>query len=106
MTISLKRAFLRYIHLILSIPILGYIYEPAAQVQQYAGATRYAFVPIVVFAGYWMFSGVIFAAIGVALWIAAYYFFGYGALILSQAALLVARKIWLVARARHSATRG
>src|SRR6059058_6130201 len=37
MTNATKCSILRCLHLILSIPILGYIYEPASEVQQYAG---------------------------------------------------------------------
>src|SRR5205085_11831063 len=99
---STKRAILRSIHLILSIPILGYIYEPASEVQQYAGAVRFMFVPVMILSGYWMYSGVVFAIIGVALWLGAYQLSGFGAAILSQVALFIAWKIWLVIRARHS----
>jgi len=97
-----KRTILRCIHLILSIPILGYIYEPASDVQQYAGGVRFIFVPLMILSGYWMYSGVIFAIIGVALWLGAYQLSGYGAALLSQVALFIARKIWLVVRARRS----
>ena len=97
-----KRAILRCVHLILSIPILGYIYEPASEVQQYAGAARFIFVPVMILSGYWMYAGAVFAIIGVALWLAAIYLSGYGAAILSQAALFIARKTWLVIRARRS----
>ena len=97
-----KRTILRCIHLVLSIPILGYIYEPASEVQQYAGAVRFVFVPVMILSGYWMYSGVIFAIIGVALWLGAYQLSGYGAALLSQVALFIARKIWLVIRARRS----
>ena len=49
-----------------------------------------------------MYAGVIFAIIGVALWLGAYYFAGYGAALLSQVVLFIARKIWFVVRARRS----
>ena len=97
-----KRSILRCVHLILSIPILGYIYEPASEVQQYAGAVRFVFVPVMILSGYWMYSGVIFAIIGVALWLGSYQLAGYGAAILSQVGLFIARKIWLMIRARRS----
>jgi len=97
-----KRAILRCTHLIVSIPVLGYIYEPASEVQQYAGAARFVFVPVMVLSGYWMYAGVIFAIIGVALWLGAYRLSGFGAALLSQVALFIAWKIWLVIRARHS----
>jgi hypothetical protein len=97
-----KRSILRWIHLIVTIPILGYIYEPASEVQQYAGAVRFLFVPVVMLVGYWMYAGVIFAIIGVAAWLGAYRLSGFGAALLSQLALFIARKIWLVIRARRS----
>jgi hypothetical protein len=97
-----KRSILRCIHLIFTIPLIGYIYGEASEVQQYAAATRFVFVPVIVLAGYWMYSGVVFAIIGVAVWVGAYYLSGAGAVILSQVALFIARKIWLVIRARQS----
>jgi hypothetical protein len=49
-----------------------------------------------------MYSGVFFAIIGVAVWLGAYQLSGYGAAVLSQVALFIARKSWLVIRAQHS----
>src|SRR3984893_7281289 len=97
-----KRATLRAIHLVLSIPILGYIYGEPSQVQQYAGAARFVFVPVIILSGFWMYAGVFFAILGVAVWLGAYYLSGIGTAILSQVALFIARKIWLVVRARQS----
>ena len=97
-----KRAVLRSIHLIFTIPILGYIYGEASDVQQYASGVRYIFVPVLILSGYWMYAGVLFAIIGVGLWLGAYRLSGFGAALLSQVALFIARKIWLVIRARQS----
>jgi len=97
-----QRSILRAIHLILSIPILGYIYSPFEEIPNYAPAVRFVFVPVMILSGFWMFSGVFFAIIGVAVWLGAYYLSGIGAAILSQVALFIARKTWLVIRARHS----
>jgi hypothetical protein len=69
---AIKRSTLRWIHLIFTIPILGYIYGEASEVQQYAAAVRFIFVPVIVLSGLWMFSGVFFAIIGVAVWLGAY----------------------------------
>jgi len=99
---AIKRSILRWTHLILSIPILGYIYGEPSQVQQYAAAARFIFVPAIVLSGFWMYSGVFFAIIGVAVWLGAYRLSGVGAAILSQVALFIARKTWLVIRARKS----
>jgi hypothetical protein len=97
-----QRAILRWIHLIFAIPILGYIYSPFEEIPNYAPAARFVFVPVIVFAGYWMYSGVFFAIIGVALWLGAYCLSGVGVAILSQIAQFIVRKTWLVIRARRS----
>lgn len=97
-----KRWILRSIHLVLSIPILGYIYGEPAEVQQYAGAVRLVFVPVIILSGFWMYSGVFFAIMGVAVWLGAYRLSGYGAAVLAQVALFIARKTWLMIRARRS----
>src|SRR5207302_8421727 len=95
-----KRSILRWIHLILAIPILGYIYSPFAELPNYATVTRFVFAPVMILAGYWMYAGSVFAIIGVAVWLSAYRLSGIGMAILSQAALFIARKVWLVIRAR------
>src|SRR5207253_9860823 len=97
-----RRSILRWIHLVLAIPILGYIYSPFAELPNYAAVTRFVFAPVIILAGYWMYAGAIFAVIGVAVWLGTYRLSGIGAAILSQVALFIARKIWLVIRARRS----
>lgn len=99
------RSILRWVHLVLAIPILGYIYSPFEEIPNYASITRFVFVPIAMLAGYWMYAGIVFAVIGVAVWLGAYRLSGIGAAILSQALLFIARKIWLVIRARRAKRR-
>ena len=99
---AIKRTILRCIHLVLSIPILGYVYSPFEEIPNYAPAVRSVFVPLIILSGFWMYSGVIFAIIGVALWLGAYYLSGIGAALLSQVTLFIARKTWMVIRARRS----
>ena len=98
-----KRSIVRWIHLIFAIPILGYVYSPFEEIPNYAPAVRFVFVPVIILAGYWMYAGVFFAIIGVAVWLGAYRLSGIGAAILSQVVLFTARKIWLVIRARNNA---
>src|SRR5205814_10130439 len=95
------RSILRWVHLVIAIPILGYIYSPFAELPSYAAVTRFVFAPIIILAGYWMYAGAIFAVIGVAVWLAAYRLSGIGAAILSQVVLFIARKVWLMIRARR-----
>ncbi len=97
-----RRLILRWIHLVLAIPMLGYVYSPFADLPSYASVTRFVFAPIMILAGYWMWRGALFAIIGVALWLGAFRSSGIGAAILSQAVLFIAWKIWLVIRKRHS----
>ena len=54
---SLTRTIFRWIHLVFSIPILGYIYSPFDKIPQYATPTRYVFVPVMVISGLWMWKG-------------------------------------------------
>ncbi len=102
MSNATKRAILRWIHLILAIPIIGYVYSPYAELPNYAPVARFVSIPILILSGFWMYAGVLFAIIAVALWLGAIYLSGYGAAILSLVALFIARKIWLVIRARQS----
>jgi len=97
-----KRSILRWIHLIFAIPIIGYVYSPFEELPNYAPVVRFVSIPVLILSGFWMYAGVFFAIIGVALWLGAYYLSGYGAAILSQVSLFIARKTWLALRARHS----
>src|ERR1041384_6916668 len=97
-----KRSILRWIHLVISIPILGYIYSPFAELPNYAAVSRLVFAPVIILAGYWMYAGAVFALIGVALWLGVYRLAGLPAALLTHVALFIARKIWLVVRARRA----
>ena len=54
---GLTRSIVRWIHLVLSIPILGYIYSPFEKLPNYASATRFVFIPVMVLSGLWMWKG-------------------------------------------------
>jgi hypothetical protein len=102
MSATIKRSILRWIHLICSIPILSYIYGPPSEVQQYAAPVRSIFVPLIILSGFWLYSGVVFAIIGIALWLSAYRLSGFWGAVSSQVVLFITRKIWLTVRARKS----
>ena len=99
----MKRSILRWLHLILAIPILGYVYSPFKELPDYAPIVRYISVPVILLSGFWMYAGVVFAIIGVALWLGAIFLSGIGAAILSEVVLFIAWKIWKVVRARRTA---
>jgi hypothetical protein len=52
-----KRTIFRTIHLVLAIPIIGYIYSPFDVIPDYAPATRFVFFPAMVLSGLWMWKG-------------------------------------------------
>jgi len=54
---TISRSIFRWIHLVVAIPIIGYIYSPFDKIPQYAPATRYVFFPIMVLSGLWMWKG-------------------------------------------------
>jgi hypothetical protein len=45
---------MRVLHLVLSIPILGYLYGPVASIAPAARFTRWIAMPVVVLSGLWM----------------------------------------------------
>jgi hypothetical protein len=54
---STIRTILRWIHIIVAIPILGYIYSPFEKLPDYAPATRFVFLPTMILSGLWMWKG-------------------------------------------------
>jgi hypothetical protein len=54
---GITRSILRWIHIVFGIPILGYIYNPFEKIPNYAPATRFVFVPVLVLSGLCMWKG-------------------------------------------------
>jgi hypothetical protein len=48
---------LRWIHIFLAIPIIGYIYSPFEKLPGYAFPTRFVFLPTMALTGLWMWKG-------------------------------------------------
>ncbi len=51
------RVILRWIHMIVAIPIYGYLYSPFDKLPLYAHPARYVFFPIMVLTGLLMWKG-------------------------------------------------
>ncbi len=51
------RSIVRWIHLVFSIPILGYIYSPFEEIPKYAPRVRFVIVPVMLLSGLWMWKG-------------------------------------------------
>ena len=52
-----KRSVNRWIHILLAIPILGYIYSPLEDLPKYADRVRFVFVPLILLSGLLMWKG-------------------------------------------------
>ena len=57
MKAATQRNLVRWLHIIASIPIAGYIYGPVADIPRAAFAVKFVIVPIVVLSGLWMWKG-------------------------------------------------
>ena len=57
MSANVRRSILRWIHIVFSIPIIGYVYSPFDKIPEYAGPTRFVFLPVLVLTGLWMWKG-------------------------------------------------
>jgi hypothetical protein len=60
MSNATQRLIVRWIHIVLGIPIIGYIYSPFDQIPNYASVTRFVFVPLILVSGLWMWKGHVF----------------------------------------------
>src|SRR5580692_2741227 len=54
---AITGSILRWIHIVFSIPILGYIYSPFEEIPKYAGLVRFVVVPVMLLSGLWMWKG-------------------------------------------------
>ncbi|MGH9590254.1 MAG: hypothetical protein ACRD25_07650 [Terracidiphilus sp.] len=54
MTIWRERTMIRFLHLLLSIPIIGFIYGPVSLIVRAAFFTRWIAVPLVGLSGLWL----------------------------------------------------
>lgn len=54
MNASSERKLIRILHLILSIPILGYLYGPVASIPSASRFTRWVAMPAVIISGFWL----------------------------------------------------
>jgi len=54
---STQRVIVRWLHLVLAIPIIGYIYSPFEQLPNYAPTVRFVVFPVILLSGLWMWKG-------------------------------------------------
>lgn len=56
MNASRERRIIRVLHLVLSVPILGFLYGPVSKIPPAAWITRYVAMPLVVLSGIWLWQ--------------------------------------------------
>jgi hypothetical protein len=57
MNVRTQRHIVRWVHIVLSVPILGYIYGPVASMPIAANVVRFVLMPVVIVSGFWMWKG-------------------------------------------------
>ena len=57
MKASTERKIIRWVHIVLSIPVIGYIYGPVAALPGPAMMVRFVFFPIIVLSGFYLWKG-------------------------------------------------
>jgi thiosulfate reductase cytochrome b subunit len=57
MKASTERKIMRWVHIVISIPIVGFIYGPVADLYYASRAVKFGFFPALVISGLWMWKG-------------------------------------------------
>ena len=57
MKASTERKIIRWMHIVLSIPIIGFIYGPVATIPISAMIVRYVVFPLLALSGFWLWKG-------------------------------------------------
>ena len=52
-----QRIIVRWINIVMAIPIAGYVYSPFEQLPDYAPVVRFVAVPVIILTGLWMWKG-------------------------------------------------
>jgi hypothetical protein len=53
----MKRTVIRWVHIVFSFPILGYVYGAPTEVYKYRFGPRYVFIPMMILTALWMWQG-------------------------------------------------
>ena len=57
MTSAAKRTILRSVHILVGLPLIGFIYGPPAEVEQYRYMFQYVLFPLLVLSGVLLWKG-------------------------------------------------
>jgi hypothetical protein len=56
MSPSTQRLLLRVVHLVFSVPVIGYVYSPFENLPDYAPKVRFVILPLLGLSGLWMWK--------------------------------------------------
>ena len=59
MNAAMERKIIRWLHIVISIPVIGYIYGPVAEIPRAATAVRWVIFPAIVLSGLWLWKGTV-----------------------------------------------
>lgn len=59
MKAATERKMIRWFHILISIPVLGYIYGPVSQIPQAVTVVRWIILPSIVLSGLWLWKGIV-----------------------------------------------
>lgn len=54
---GLKRTILRWTHILIGLPLVGFVYGPPAETEPYRYLFQYVFMPVLLISGAWMWKG-------------------------------------------------
>jgi len=57
MKAATERKIMRWVHIVISIPIVGFIYGPVSEMYYPALSVKFVFFPALVLSGLWMWKG-------------------------------------------------
>lgn len=57
MKAAMERKIIRWLHIIASVPIIGYIYGPVKNIPRAVSAIQWVLFPLIVLSGLWLWKG-------------------------------------------------
>lgn len=57
MKAATERKIIRWFHILISIPVVGYIYGPVKDIPRAAFAVKWVIFPVIVLSGLWLWKG-------------------------------------------------
>lgn len=53
----MERKIIRWMHIILSIPVVGFVYGPVSQIPIATMWVKFVFLPVIILSGLWLWKG-------------------------------------------------